>query len=339
LLNGYKYEFIKNNARNPSIHAGFFGLFNWGIIAQLKESPKSLVVVPGWNYASYWIAILAAKWYGHKLALRGETPLNQENKKIGIFAIIRKVMLKHFLFKILNHAFYIGTQNFRFYKYYGVPENKLVFVPYSVDNNRFQDARKEWEVKKDILKESLGLDKNKKCILYSGKYIFKKRPLDLLKAFCQIDNTNVQLVMVGDGELRVEMEEIIARENLGSKVVLTGFVNQTEIVKYYAASDIFVMCSGIGETWGLSVNEALNFGVKIIVSETTGCCIDLAIPGRTGWKFETGNIKQLAFTLAESINDTTIGLNTGIELINNYSYKTGIESIKKCLEGKIIEKA
>jgi glycosyltransferase involved in cell wall biosynthesis len=332
LLSGYKSEFIFNNATKPSIHAGFFGLVNWGIVKKLKNAPKSLVIVPGWNYASYWIGIFSAKWYGHDLAIRGESPLNQEVQKKGGKKFIRKVLLKYFLFRLINHAFYIGTQNFEFYRYYGVSEKKLGFVPYSVDNQRFQKAGNEWLGKVKELKASLGLDSTKQQILYSGKFISKKRPLDLLHAFNLIDNSNTQLVMVGDGELRPEMEEYIKRNGLGSKVFLTGFVNQTDIVKYYAASDIFVMCSGVGETWGLSVNEAMNFGLKLVVSKTTGCSIDLAIPESTGWVFETGNVKQLSKTLESAIFDNKIKAASIINLVDKYSYKTGIETIKQISE-------
>ena len=60
LLEGYTSEFITNNAKKPSIHNGFWGLYNKALIKKLKHAPPSLVIVPGWNYASYWMAILAA---------------------------------------------------------------------------------------------------------------------------------------------------------------------------------------------------------------------------------------------------------------------------------------
>ena len=95
LLTGYPHEFLKNNSFKPSVHAGFFGLFNLGLIRKLKNTSPSLVLVPGWNYASYWISIIAAKWYGHKVALRGETPHNQEFAKKFIKKAIRFFILKH----------------------------------------------------------------------------------------------------------------------------------------------------------------------------------------------------------------------------------------------------
>ena len=53
---------------------------------------------------------------------------------------------------------------------------------------------------------------------------------------------------MGDGYLRDVMEEVINKNKL-SNVTLTGFVNQSSVSKYYALSDVFIMCSGLGETW------------------------------------------------------------------------------------------
>jgi glycosyltransferase involved in cell wall biosynthesis len=250
LLEGYKYEFVKNNSPFPSIHNGFFGLLNFQLFNKLKSAPKSIVVVHGWNYASSWLAILASKYYGHKVAIRGEAPQNQEYIKKGIKKIVRNFFLKNVLFSIADYFLYIGTQNKIFYENLGVDKKKMMFMPYCVDNQRFQEASIFCKLNKDVLKKDLSLNLNDTIILYSGKYILKKRPLDLLKAFNNLKNKeNVKLIMMGDGVLRSEMENYIQENNLLQKVILTGFINQSEISRYYGVADIFVMPSD-SETLG-----------------------------------------------------------------------------------------
>lgn len=80
---------------------------------------------------------------------------------------------------------------------------------------------------------------DKKIMLFSGKYILKKRPMDLLQAYYSLNDDNSALVFLGDGELRNEMEEYISRYNL-IHVILTGFKNQSEVGKYFAAADILL---------------------------------------------------------------------------------------------------
>ena len=77
------------------------------------------------------------------------------------------------------------------------------------------------------------------------------------------------------------------------QVVFAGFVNQAEIGAYYAAADCLILPSRFGETWGLVVNEALQFGVPCLVSNKVGCGPDLIQSGRTGYIFESGRHDSL----------------------------------------------
>jgi len=87
-------------------------------------------------------------------------------------------------------------------------------------------------------------------------------------------------------------------------------------------ADVFVMCSGEGETWGLSVNEAMNFEKPVIVSKTCGSCSDLVRHGENGFAFGTGDIAGLAGYLKRTMDDegfrTAAGRLSG-EIIRDYS--------------------
>ena len=333
LLEGYGYAFLKNYSWKPSIHRGFWGLVNPGIISMLYKQPKSVLIIHGWAYSTNIIAIVFGKIFGHTVCLRAETPLNQEFKKNRFITFIKHLYLR-FLFLFIDHFLYIGKQNKLFYQALKVKENNLLFVPYSVDNNRFRNIY--CSTSKDATRELLKLPLDKKIILYSGKYISKKRPLDLLKAFNELkDKTNALLLMAGDGECREEMEAYIKDHLLTELVILTGFINQSQMPLYYRAADIFVMCSGVGETWGLSVNEAMNFGLPVIISDDCGSADDLVENNLTGDIFETGNVLQLAALLQKYLHKSEAE-NSAIEKaafnkIDQFSYDkiiTAIETIQ-----------
>lgn len=292
LLEGYNYRFFKNFSWKPSIFNGFWGLMNLGIIPALFKSPKSVVMVHSWSFFIYAITILFAKVAGHKVAIRGESPLKQEIVKSKTNLLLKKIFFKIFILPTVDYFLYVGQQNKAFYRFFGVAESKLVFTPYSVDNDRFQLAAQQLSKSYSTKRQELGFNEGSVVILYSGKFFFKKRPLLLLAAYKQIQNENTALVMVGDGELRREMEDYI-KDNGLKNVILTGFVNQSEITSFYAIADIFVMCSGHGETWGLSVNEAMNFSLPIIVSEAVGCTDDLVNIGVNGFTFKLDDENDL----------------------------------------------
>ncbi len=129
------------------------------------------------------------------------------------------------------------------------------------------------------------------------------------------------------------MEAFILDNNLQERVILTGFINQSVISRYYAASDIFVMCSGIGETWGLAVNEAMNFSLPVIVSDLAGCSDDLVEENKNGFTYPCGDSQYLAnkIGLIIAMSDaerTKLGAFSR-NRIDGYSYQTIISGLQK----------
>jgi glycosyltransferase involved in cell wall biosynthesis len=330
LLEGYNYMFLKNWSQKPSINNGFLGLLNWEVLRFLQKQPKSIVIVYGWAYATNVITIIAAKLLCHKVCLRTETPLNQEIKKNKWVTLLKHLYLRC-LFLFVDYALYIGKQNKLFYQHLGFKKEQFIFTPYCVDNKRFSSLA--LTVSKSLVREKLQLPDNKKIIMFSGKYIDKKRPMDLLHAIYLLNRTDVFTVFVGEGELRKEMEKFILNNGMLDQNLLTGFVNQSLIPYYYAASDVFIMCSGLGETWGLSVNEALNFNIPIIVSETCGSSFDLVKNGINGFTFKEGDIAELSDKISQCLSFSLDDINNLKEcnrnILNKYSYETIINNIKK----------
>jgi glycosyltransferase involved in cell wall biosynthesis len=324
LLDGYDYKFFPNRSFRPSLYNGFFGLFNPGMIRALFREPKSVIVVHGWAYITHVLVIIFARLRGHKVCLRGESPLNQELMRSGTNRLFKDLFLRSFLFLFPRRFLYIGEQNRMFYEYYGVASRKLSFMPYAVDNDRFRKAAAQNKDKR-ALRTELGLPVNALVYLYAAKLISKKRPMDLIKAYGQVASENKCLVMVGDGDLLTEAREYVKTNNLPS-VYFVGFINQSEIPKYYAAADVFVLCSGVGETWGLSVNEAMNFGLPVVVTDVAGCSSDLVKENDNGFVVPCGDIAALSKALTD-----VAGLkdhNTSKEIINQYSYETIMNTLK-----------
>jgi len=331
LLEGYNSFFLNNWRKKQAMNNRMFNAFNPGVIKVLLKSNDKIVVINGWSYFTDWIILLPSPFLGKKIWLRCENPLNQELLRSGKVKLIKQLILKHFLFKLFIDKFlYIGSENKKFFEYYGVKEkSRLIFTPYSVDNDSLQKKYIELQPKREIIENKLGIQSNKKNILFTGKYISKKRPLDLLKAFKNLPQNNYNLIMVGEGELRKDMEIFILNNNL-SNVYLTGFINQSEIWEYYAVSDVFVMCSGIGETWGLSVNEAMNFNLPVIVSSTCGSSFDLIVPGKNGFIFDEGDTSELSICILKATENKEITKSMGQQsaaIIKNYSISVVTDNI------------
>lgn len=334
LLNGYRYTFLKNFSRRTALDNHFLDAVNPGVIGILWRTRSSVVIVNGWTYSSTLLAIVFGRLFGKKVWLRAENPLNQEVGKRPAVRFAKKLFLKHLLFRFfISKCLYIGRESKAFFEYYGVKPHRLVYTPYAVDNDLFRQQYLRLSDDPTGVRTELSLPAGKKIILFSGKYIPKKRPMDLLQSFHLLDNDNYALVMVGDGQCRAEMENYIREKQLRN-VYLTGFVNQSAIPAYYSIADVFVMCSGAGETWGLSVNEAMNFEKPVIVSETCGCSADLVKDGENGFVFPTGDIALLTDRLRRTLEDddfrSRAGKRSG-EIIGDFSIEHVVANITAAL--------
>jgi glycosyltransferase involved in cell wall biosynthesis len=330
MLEGYQYRFFRNFSWKASIYNGFFGLINPGMALALFREPRSVVVVHGWAYLTNILVLLAAWLAGHRVCMRGESPLNQELLKSKLNFRVKKVVLQGFLFRFIHLFLYIGTQNKLFYQHFGVRDERLVFVPYAVDNARFQHSAALLLSDKPTLRKELNLPSDARIVLFTAKYIEKKRPLDLLSAYGKLPTANTCLVMVGEGKVRPQMEEFIKAHQIQS-AILKGFVNQTDIVKYYATADVFVMCSGQGETWGLSVNEAMNFGLPVVVSDLIGCAFDLVEQGENGFVIRVGDVDGLSDAIEKALQ---MGRVNNEVIMGRYSFDMIIRAFREiiCLQ-------
>ena len=335
ILDGYKYSFLRNYSLRPS--SSFFGEINFGVISEIFCHRYDAILVFGWGIFSNWLAILSALVTGTRIILHGESPMNQEGCKKGLRNAVRSMVLRQ-LFKRISAFLYIGKENKKFYEHFGVPQNKLFFAPYAVDNERYYEEEKLLPVDRNILKKSVGITENGPVILFVGKLSAKKRPMDLLKAYEILlkswkSDLKPTLVYVGDGLLRNELEGYAAEHDLPG-VYFSGFKNQLELSSYYAIADVFVLPSGLGETWGLVVNEAMCFGVPVIVSDMVGCGADLVRQGENGFVFPVGDRGQLAKYISEVLSNEdarTMRGERSREIIKSYSQERDIEGIQAAL--------
>jgi len=327
LLDGYKYKFLKNYGFKSNFP--FLSQINLEIFKELKKNKFSAIIVQSWMNITSWIVFLNRT----PIFLRTESPFSHEPLKAKWKIILKNIILRY-PFNKTKAFLFIGEENRRFYQSYGIPEDKLFFTPYAVDNERFLMNFNELKSKKNELKKELNINSEKIVILFCGKLIDKKRPLDLLFAYEKIQFPNKCIIYVGDGYLRENIEIYTRKKNLQS-VYLVGFKNQTELSKYYVLGDIFVLPSGLGETWGLVVNEAMCFELPIIVSDLVGCSSDILKHGQNGYIFPFGDIDKLAFYLEDLVISKEKREKYGersIDIIQNYSYEKDIEGIINALE-------
>jgi glycosyltransferase involved in cell wall biosynthesis len=315
LLDGYPHEFL--DVKEGSRQDAFFWLrLKEDFGNRLKKEGATALWVQGWQVAAYWQAVWQAEKHGVKLWLRAETNLRSTGRSRlrSIVRPLRQAYLRKF-----DSFLYIGEANRQFYLSEGVSDEKLVFAPYCVDNERFADQAAAASHRVKEIRRKWGIPEDSFCCLFVGKFIEKKRPIDLVRA-AQITQQRapkrpVHLLFVGSGELGAEIRGatnvsfdaqafasgLDKRQTTNPSASFTGFLNQSEISEAYAASNCLVLPSEGNETWGLVANEAMASGLPVVLSNVCGCADDLVLPERSDLIFPVGNTAALASAIEACI--------------------------------------
>jgi glycosyltransferase involved in cell wall biosynthesis len=199
-----------------------------------------------------------------------------------------------------------------------------------VDNDFFFQQRDTLCIQKSELKRELGIAPETPVILYVAKLIPRKRPLDLLRAFEGLE-PRAALVFVGEGVLRGELDAYAHAKQIAD-VGFVGFKNQTELPRYYAMADIFVLPSAY-EPWGLVINEAMCFGLPIITTDGVAAAYDLV--KENGFIYPIGDVTALRSRLQELILDPERRARMGrksLEIISGWNYDADVQGILHALE-------
>lgn len=147
---------------------------------------------------------------------------------------------------------------------------------------------------------------NSPFFLAVARFTPKKNLAGLINAYAAFienkDPSAPDLVILGDGPLRGELEKQISELNLPGRVHLPGAVPYDLLPAYYGQALAFIHASTT-EQWGLVVNEAMASGLPVIISNRCGCASDLVQEGVNGFTFDPANIDQLA-ELMNRISDS-----------------------------------
>ena len=183
---------------------------------------------------------------------------------------------------------------------------EAVFRGYNaIDNAYFREEAEKWRARPGLPPEIAGKLPDAargRYFLASNRFIEKKNLARLLDAYAAFragrvdDPADWQLVLLGDGELRGQIEAQIERLGLGAFVHLPGFLQVDALPRYYATAGGFVHASTT-EQWGLVVNEAMASGLPVAVSDRCGSTQFLIEDGVTGFSFSPFDTGAITFAL------------------------------------------
>ena len=138
--------------------------------------------------------------------------------------------------------------------YYGlkIAENKVIHIPNIVDTSNF------YPTPKDLAAKKLNKNPNKRYVLFVGRLTYEKGVQHLTNIMPELlrDFINTELIVIGDGTYKTELEKLAERRNIENYVSFIGFVPNDKLKWYYNLADIHVLPS-YSESFGAVLIEAL----------------------------------------------------------------------------------
>lgn len=175
------------------------------------------------------------------------------------------------------------------------PLDKIIVFPWGVDLARFHPAlshiklRKKlnWKQNKVVITtRSLERIYGTEVFLEAARMIVERKP-------------HVRFVMVGDGSLRPQVEDFIARHNLQDAIYLAGRVSYDMLPDYFNEADLYVS-SSYSDGTSVSLLEAMACGLPVVVSALPSNR-EWISPGINGWLVPAGDSEALSSAIIEAL--------------------------------------
>ena len=156
-------------------------------------------------------------------------------------------------------------------------------------------------------------------ILFVGRLQARKRVDSLLRVCAEIES-KPRLIIIGDGPER-ESLQTLAKEIYPSTEFI-GAKHGAELKPYFQQADLFVLPG----TGGLAVQEAMSYGLPVIVAKGDGTQDDL-VREKNGWQIEPENYEALVSTMKNALSDIARLREMGKESYRIVSEEINIEKM------------
>lgn len=296
VLEGYPWVQLPNRSPQPGL-GRFWGLVNPQVMRWVAQSDV-VIVYTGYVYATFWLALLAAKWHGKAFLFITDASSSAPRDRATWKARLKPLLLPP-LYRLADGIIVSSDYGVEVVAAFGVSRERIFMTPSAIDNDWW--LARAAEVNQTRARQQLGLPENAPVVLFCAKLQFWKRPQDVLRAFALANVPGSLLLYAGDGALRLELAQEAQQRGIGDRVRFLGFVSPTQLPAVYVAADLLVLCSEY-EPFGVVVSEAMLCGRPAVVSDRVGAR-QIVEPERTGFIYPCGDVAALAEILRRALGD------------------------------------
>jgi glycosyltransferase involved in cell wall biosynthesis len=201
---------------------------------------------------------------------------------------------------------------------HGYPEDRIIVIPNSIDIDKIGNG--------------IRIPHEGRNILFVGRMVSIKGVDILIRAFDKASRHyhDLRLILVGDGKDLNHYRSLIQNLGIESKVIVTGAVSEDLLWDYYSIADLFVYPSIAGsEAFGITLLEAMRYGIPCLVADTGGCKEVIKDAGVT---FRDQDEEDLMKKMMLILNDNQISLTLSArckDVLSEYNDQKVVKSLVK----------
>ena len=261
----------------------FYAIKN--LIANFSRFKKKNTVVL--SMQSSMVSIIICKLFGVKVIARNQedpiySTIHSENVFFATIIFILRFFIYNFADGILTNSY--GSKKSLEFFIFKKNKIKAIYNPYLL------------KIKKR------NLCKKKNIILSIGRLRKQKDFQTLIKGFNEFLRKfpNYKLIILGDGPDKIKILKLISRLNLENKVILKGWVNNTE--KYLSYCKVFALTS-LYEGLGNVYIDAVNYEVPCVYTKCNSGPNEILLDDKGGYPIRVGNYNELNKSLVKCISN------------------------------------
>jgi len=325
-----KWNIFKSDKYNYEILSGvtvdFVGVIyhiNPVIISKLMKEKYDAIIIGGSTYFTTQAAFITSKLL--------KTPIILWSEGIeGAQSFLGKAIspLTKYIVRNVDAIVVPGTMSHDFHIKQGAVQGKIFIAPNIVDNRMFIQKSSKFKEEKGRFKRELNIQ-NEKIILFVGQLIKRKGVEYLIRAYKRLkeEYADVCLVIIGDGVLKNELEEICIKEEI-KDVHFTGWISEEQKIIYYTIAELFVLPT-LKDLCPLVINEAMCCGLPVISTKAAGCAVDMIMPEENGFIVDEANIDQLYSAMKKILLNEELATKMGEKSLKIIERKYNIDQAVK----------
>lgn len=251
-------------------------------------------------------------------------------RKLGLIRFVKRGMLA-MKKGVLNlpDAYVNYVEAYEYWESYGIAREKIFITRNSPDTDILFLTREKLETEPPILPH------NPYRLLHVGRLVEWKRVDMLMRAFARIRMRfpGSELLIIGSGSEEEKLKRLALELQLGASVSFLGGVYDQQLLgQYYLASSLYVL-AGMG---GLSINEAMCFGLPVLCSVCDGTEKILVREGVNGMYFKDGDendlVEKITWFFERPDNSQKMGRHSEEIIRNEVNIRTVIKGYVDALE-------